>query len=267
VTQASGAASTAHKVASSRKLETLARVGFVVSGLLHLLIGWLALQLAFGTGAGQEADQSGALAQVASQPFGEVVLWVGVAGFAALALWQLTESAWGHGSTSDTVKAAAKGVVYLALAWTTFTFARGGSTSSSQKSADVTATVMSWPGGRVLVGVIGLAILGVGVWHVVKGWKKKFLEDLAGGTAGSVGTAVVRLGQFGYVAKGVALGVVGILFLVAAWRADPSRASGLDGSLRTLRDQPFGPVLLCLVALGLVAYGLYSFARARFARM
>jgi hypothetical protein len=254
-------------VAASGKLETLARVGFVASGLLHLVIGWIALHLAFGGASGAPADQSGALAQLASQPFGEILLWILVVGFAALGLWQLTESAWGHGSTSDTAKAAAKGVVYLALAWTTFTYARGGSTSGNQKSTDVTATVMGWPGGRLLVGAIGLAILGLGVWHVVKGAKKRFLEDLAGGAVGGVGTAVVRLGQFGYIAKGVALGVVGILFLVAAWRADPSRASGLDGSLRTLREQPFGTVLLCLVALGLIAYGLYSFARARFARM
>lgn len=267
MTQASGAASTARRVAASGKLEALARVGFVASGLLHLLIGWIALHLAFGSGSGRSADQSGALAQLASQPFGEVLLWIGVAGFAALALWQLTESAWGRGSTADTVKAAAKGVIYLALAWTTFTYASGGSTSGSQKSTDITATVMGWPGGRLLVGLIGAVIVGFGVWHVVKGAKKKFLKDLSGGTVGHVGTAVVRLGQFGYVAKGVALGVVGILFLVAAWRADPARASGLDGSLRTLREQPFGTVLLCLVALGLIAYGLYSFARAKFARM
>jgi hypothetical protein len=102
---------------------------------------------------------------------------------------------------------------------------------------------------------------------VVKGVRKKFMSDLTGTGGGAVGPVVVRLGQAGYVAKGIALGVVGGLLVAAAVRADASQAGGLDEALRTIRDQPFGMGLLLVTGLGIAAFGLYSFARARFARL
>jgi hypothetical protein len=267
VSYVEGAAQAARGAAGSNRLQLLARIGYAVSGVLHLLIGWIALRMAFGGGGGQSADQSGALAQVASEPWGAPVLWVGVVGFAALGLLHLSETAWSVEATGDRVKAGAKGLVYLALAWTTFRFATGGSSSSSQQSADATATLLSLPGGVLLVSAVGLVVVGVGAYHVHKGWTKKFLTDLEGGTAGQLGSAVVRLGTFGYVAKGVALAVVGILFVVAAVQSDPSEATGLDGALSSLREQPFGAPVLAVIGLGLVAYGLYSFARARYGQL
>jgi hypothetical protein len=103
----------------------------------------------------------------------------------------------------------------------------------------------------------------VGVYHVVKGWTKRFLRDLED----HPGTWATRAGQIGYIAKGVALVLVGLLFVVAGLRKQPAEATGLDGALRTLRDQPFGTGLLVIVSLGLAAYGLYSFARARHAKV
>ena len=49
--------------------------------------------------------------------------------------------------------------------------------------------------------------------------------------------------------------------------ADPAKASGLDGALKTLGAAPFGKALLILAALGFAAYGLYSFARSRYCRL
>ncbi len=122
---------------------------------------------------------------------------------------------------------------------------------------------MAAPGGRLAVGAVGLAVLGVGGYHVVKGWPRRFLRDLSE----HPGTWAVWSGRLGYLAKGVSLAIVGALFLVAAWTASSSTASGLDGALRTLRDEPLGQWLLTVVALGIGAYGLYSFARARYARV
>jgi len=263
MTTVSGPATAGRQATASGALRRVARLGWAVSGLLHLLIGWLALQTAFGGGGGS-ADQSGALSQIASQPFGEVVLWAGVAGFASLGLLYLSQAVWSGRGAGERVKNAAKGAVYLALGWTTASFAIGSGSSSSQQSSDVTAKLMELPAGRLVVAAVGLVVIGVGGYHVVKGAKKKFLEDLVGGTTGGVGKAVVRLGQVGYMAKGAALAVVGALFLLAAWQADPSEATGLDGALQALRDQPFGVPLLVVVAVGLAAYGLYSFARARY---
>lgn len=267
MTTLGGAAGAARGAASSDKLTLVARVGYAVSGVVHLLIGWLALQSALG-GGGTSADQSGALSRIAAQPFGELLLWVGVAGFVALGLIHLSRGVWTSQRTAERVKDVAKGVVYLALAWTTYGFASGAGSSSSEQSADATRRLMEMPGGRLLVGVVGLVVLGVAGHHVIKGARKRFLEDLQGaGTAGRRGSAVVRLGMVGYIGKGVALAVVGLLFGVAAWQADPSEATGLDGALDALRQQPFGAGLLVVVAAGLIAYGLYSFVRARYGRI
>jgi hypothetical protein len=248
-------------------LEGAARVGYAVSGLLHLLIGWIALQVAFG-GSAKNADQSGALASLAQNGLGRLLLWVAVAGFLGLALWQLADAIVGRpGSDKDVwlgrAKAAGKAVVYLTLASSSFSFARGKTTSSKNQSIDFTAKLLQEPGGRVLVVVLGLVVVAVGGYHIHKGWAKKFLQDLED----RPGTWATRAGRIGYIAKGAALVIVGVLFAAAGLHQQPKEATGLDGALRSLRDQPFGPVLLSILALGFAAYGLYSFARAKHAKV
>jgi hypothetical protein len=244
-------------------LENAARLGYAVNGLVHLLIAWLALQVAWG-GSGDSADQSGAMQTLAGNDIGKVLLWIAVVGFLGLGLWQVTEVIVGRGTTSDRVKAAVKAVVYLFLAFSFFTYARGGSSSSSsQQSVDFTASLMGQPFGRILVGAVGVAVLGVGIYHIFKGARKKFLQDLRE----HPGRWVVRAGQFGYIARGVAFGLVGVLFVLAAARTQPAEATGLDGALRTLRDAPYGQLLLTIVALGFISFAVYLFARAKYARV
>ncbi|MGY1718995.1 DUF1206 domain-containing protein [Blastococcus sp. SYSU DS0552] len=273
---AGSAADAAGRAADNDGLEHLARVGLIAYGLVHVLIAWLALQLAWGR-TGQQADQSGALANLAEQPLGEPLLWVLGIGLVALALWQAAEILrWRHGLTGSgdwrrnawerTGKAAAKAVVYLALAVLAIRFATGGgqgSSSGSQQQA--TAGVLGWPAGRWLVVAAGLAVVGVGSYLVHKGVTKRFLReiDLAGCSA-SARRLVTRLGQVGFPAKGVALGLVGGLLVWAAVTFDPAKASGLDGALHTLLTAPAGPVLLTLVAVGIAAFGAYCFVRARY---
>ncbi|MET0789731.1 MAG: DUF1206 domain-containing protein [Cellulomonas sp.] len=267
--------STSSTASAERSWELAARAGYAVSGVLHVLIGVLALRVAFGSGA-QQADQSGALATIASTPFGGVVLWFSVLAFLALGAWQVAKAIHGGSPTSsgssesgagDRAKAVGRAAVYLALALAALSFARGGGSSSSQQTADLTARLMGAPGGRLLVAAVGLAVVVVGGYHVYKGWTKKFLQDLHRLPSGVAGPTVRRLGVAGYVLKGVALGIVGVLFVTAAAQADPSKATGLDGALHTLRDQPAGVALLVIVALGFVAYGVYSFVRARYGRI
>jgi hypothetical protein len=230
---------------------------------VHLLIAWLALQVAWGGGGGS-ADQSGAMQTLAGNDIGRVLLWVAVLGFLGLGLWQVTEVIVGRGETSDRLKAAAKAVVYLFLTFSFFSYARSGTGSSSKdQSVDFTSALMDKPLGRILVGAVGVAVLGVGLYHVYKGYKKKFLEDLRE----HPGRWVVRAGQFGYIARGVAFSLVGVLFLLAALRTQPGEATGLDGALRTLRDAPFGQFLLTIVALGFASFAVYLFARSKYARV
>ena len=270
----SGTASSADRAGNSDALENLARVGLIAYGIVHLLIAWLALQLAWGGGGGS-ADQSGALATLAEQPFGKPPLWVLALGLVALALWQLGEvlrHRAGLQSTGDArkkavtkiVKSVAKTVMFLALAVLAFRYATGGGQSSSGQQQTVSG-VFAWPGGRFLVGIAALVIIGVGGYLVHKGLTKRFLKeiDTAQATAAQQRT-IERLGQVGYPAKGVAIGLVGALLGWAAITFDPAKATGLDGALRTVLDAPFGKWLLSLVALGIAAYGVFCFFRARY---
>src|SRR5215217_1430762 len=234
-------------------LETAARIGYAVNGVLHILIGAIALRLAFGSKEAS-ADQSGALGSLADNTFGMITLWVAVIAWLGLAIWQVTEAISGVFETSDRVKAAVKAVVYLVLSWTAFRFATGGESSSKSQSTDFTASLMKQPAGQWLVAAVGLVVIGVGVYHVVKGWKKKFLLDLETHPS----EWIVKAGRVGYIAKGIALAIVGGLFVLAAVRHKPSEASGLDGALRNLLGAPGGPVLLGLVAIGFIAFGVYS---------
>jgi hypothetical protein len=271
----SGTVSAARQAGNSDALENLARVGLIAYGVVHLLVAWLALQLAWGGGGGS-ADQSGAMATLAEQPFGTALLWVLAIGLLALAVWQLAEllrqvpGLRGSGkakkkAVTGSVKSVSKTIVYIALAVTAIRYATGGGQSSSSQQQETVAGVFGWPAGRFLVGVAALVLIGVGVYHVRKGVTKHFLKeiDTAQATAGQR-RAIERLGQVGYPAKGVALALVGALLGWAAITFDPDKASGLDGAMRTLLDAPFGRVLLTLVALGIAAFGVFSFFRARY---
>ncbi len=250
----------AEAVGDSPVLRWGARLGYAASGLLHLVMGWIAFEVAWGS-TSQEADQTGALQNLAGTGMGSLLLWVVAIAFALLALWQLTEAI-ARRKIGDRLKAAGKFGLYAFLAWTAVTVVEGRSTGSDDTSG-MTASIMAESYGRALVAVVGLGVVGMGGYHVVKSWRKTFLRDLRE----HPGTWLVRAARVGYVAKGIALGVVGGLFVAAAATTDPEKAEGLDGALRSLREVPMGQVLLTLIALGLAAYGVYSFGRARYARV
>lgn len=247
-------------------LEWLARAGFVMSGVLHLLIGWIAVRIATGSGGG-EASNSGALAEIASAPGGQVMLWAGAVAFVALGLWQVIEVFLGSEEASDRVTAGAKAVVYLALGLTTARFASGGGSSDSDTASGTTAGLLGSGAGKVVLVVAGLGLLGVGGYHVYKGVTAKFVEDLERTGGGQVGRVLVLAGRVGYSAKGIALAILGGLVIAAVLTADPDKAGGLDAALRTVGEQPFGQVLLILTGVGIGLYGLYSIGRARYGRM
>src|SRR5688500_11053084 len=266
----------ARQAGDSDALENLARVGLIAYGVVHLLVAWLALQLAWGGGSGESADQSGAMSTLSESPVGKPLLWVVAIGLIALAVWQAAEvlrwrqgwSATGKTRTKaikKSGKAIVKAVIYISLAVLAIRFATGGGQSSSQQQQQQTAGVFAWPAGRWLVGAAGLVLIGVGAYHVYKGVTKRFLKEIDT-TDASPGALklVTRLGQAGFPGKGVALAVVGGLLAYAAITFDPSQAQGLDGALRTILQLPFGWILLTLVALGIAAFGAFCFVRARY---
>jgi hypothetical protein len=270
------AADSVERAATSDALEHLARVGLIAYGLVHVLIGWLALQIAWFGGGGESADQSGALSTLADTPVGGPLLWVLGIGLFALAVWQAAEVfRWSGGLRSSgrqrrtaigrVGKAVAKAILYFALGVLTLQVANGNQTSGEESTDQAAEGVIGLPGGRFIVGAAGLVVVGVAVYHVYKGWTKKFLESVDTTSASpSARRWIERVGRVGYAAKGVALLVVGGLLVWAAITYDPDKAAGLDGALRTVRDAPFGGILLTLIALGLMAFGVFCFARARY---
>jgi hypothetical protein len=266
----------AQEAGNSDTLENLARVGLLAYGVVHLLLAWLAVQLAWFGGGGKSADQSGAMATVAESPVGKPLLWVIAVGLVALAAWQAAEVLRWRGQWSASGKARAKAlqksgkalvktVVYVALAVLAIRYATGGGQSSSQKQQETAAGVFGWPAGRWLVGAAGLVLIGVGVYHVYKGVTKRFLKEIdTSDASASARKLVTRLGQVGFPGKGVALAGVGALLVWAAITFDPSKARGLDGAMHAILDLPFGRILLTLVAVGIAAFGAYLFVRARY---
>lgn len=259
----------ARTAGNSRTLNVLARTGFAASGLVHLLLGILAIRVAFN---GQDrTDQSGALAELAKLPGGIILLWIVVVGLFALGLWLLVQAGLGIGSASKkrwirSVVAIAKAAAYVALAVTALTFARGQSTDSRDSTQQASSNILAMPGGQLLLAGVGIIAVGVGGYFIFKGATRRFEEDLTM-PAGSAGRVVRVLGITGYIAKGIAIVVVGILFVVAALTVDPNSATGLDGALKSLAALPFGVIILTAVGLGLIAYGVYTFVRARYARL
>lgn len=244
------------------------RVGLAAYGIVHLLIAWLAAQLAFGDSAGS-ASGSGALSELAQQPFGQVLLWIVGLGFYALVVWQLVEALLGHRAEDGAKRifsragSAGRAVVYAVLGTSALKIAIG-SGGSSEGTDTLTSRVMSLPLGQLLVGAVGLVILGIAGGLVYKGFTEKFREDLeARGNVGHRGRLYVGLGKAGYISKGLALAVVGGLFIYAAWTHDPQKSGGLDQALKTVLEQPFGTPLLLVIAAGLACFGLFCFAWAR----
>jgi hypothetical protein len=265
----------ARSAQNSGALQALARLGYAVNGLLHILIAGIAIAVALGDSGGSSssdrADQSGALGQLSASPGGVFVLWPVVVGLAALGLWLLLSAFLLTGTApqqkwSRRASEIGKAMVYFLLAATAYTFASGGSTSSSASASDTSAQLLAAPGGVVLLVIIGLGVLAIAAYFVRKGVMKKFTADISL-PSGAGGRAIVALGVVGYITKGVALGVVGVLIIIAAVTLDPSKSSGLDGALKALVALPYGSVILGTISVGLISYGGYCFVRAWRARL
>jgi hypothetical protein len=259
------------KATDNGAFQYAARAGFAVSGVLHLLLGYIVLRLALGTGG--NADQSGALATLADQTGGQVMLWIAAVGLFALGLWRLAEAVLGskpseRSGNDDSpawkrAKSVGLAVANIAIAFSAMRFAMGSGQSSGRQNSGISAQLMQSGWGKAVLVAVGLGVLGVGGYHVYKGVSRKFYKDLRV----SGGTGITAVGVAGYVAKGLVLAGAGILVIVATLQADPAKASGLDAAVKTLGEAPYGKFLLILAALGIAAFGLYSFVRSRYGRL
>ena len=258
--------------------ETLGRVGLVGKGVLYVILGVLAIQIATGDQQ-TDASQTGAVQWLATQPFGKFLLVALTVALFAMAVWRGLDAWVGdpvEGSeTSDRVKYGAEAVIYgglavLSLVTTVSNWSGSGSSGGSgsgsgggQSQQQATATVLEWPAGQWLVAAAGIAVIALAIYmakkHVVD---TEFTErlDLEGRHW------LEPLGRVGYAARAVIYVVVGWFLLQAGLTYDPDQAKGLSGSLRELAGDGWGQALLWFVAVGLLVYGVYAVAEAKFRR-
>ena len=248
----------------------LARAGLLAKGASYGLVGVLALMVALGSG-GKTTSREGALATLAQESVGKIVLALLALGFAGYAVWRVVESV--VGMPDDRIKDWAKragylgrGAVYAALTFSTMKLLMGARSETQNREArETTASVLAWPAGRWLVAAAGVAIIGAGLWSLYRGATKKFEDEWQSGSMSrSERRWGERVGIAGHVARGVVFGLIGAFLVKAALEYEPQEAVGLDGALRRIADADYGKYLLGLAALGLVCYALYCIVDARY---
>lgn len=252
----------------------LARAGFLARGVMYIVIGWIALLIVFRK-TNQQADRTGVLHELSGTPFGAIALWLLVVGFFGMALWRLSEALYGGAGAdgrkaSSRILALAKAALYAVIAYGVLEYALGvGSPQgTNQQSVDLTATLMRHAGGKAVVVVAGLALVGGGLYLGYQAWRKRFLRTLnLSRTRQRTRRIVEWLGRAGGIARGIVFITAGVFLVVAAAQSQPQQAKGIDSSLRALAATPLGPWLLVLVAVGLVMFGLFSWCEARWRRV
>ncbi|MER6157026.1 DUF1206 domain-containing protein [Streptomyces sp. NPDC001868] len=262
--------------ARSSVTEGAARAGLTARGVIYLLVGALALQIAFG-GSSEQADRQGALEEIAEKPLGSVMLWALGVGLVGMALWRLSEAVFGAagpdgGKATKRLASAARFVFYGFVAYSVLAFAAGessgGGGSSDEQSRDVTARALELPGGQWLVGAAGVGVIAAGVWIGVRALMRSYHKHLRlGEMSRRTRRAVDVTGVAGGFARGLVFATAGVFAVRAAIAYEPDRAKGLDDTLRSFAESPVGPALLACVAVGLVLFGLFSFAMARWRKV
>ncbi len=264
------AAGAADRAKDSKPVSWAAHAGYLGYGLLHVLIAWLAVQIAFGR-SGTEGDQSGAFAVLSRSAAGKVLLTAVAVGLVAMTVWQALAAAVGHRLRHgrrrllERIASGARAVVYAVLAWSAVRMVAGSGKSAAANQQHATAGALASPGGRILVIVVGVVVVALGIGFAVFGVSGRFLDNLNTDTMSARMRRAARwTGGLGYTIKGGAYAVVGVLLVTAAVRFDPNKSRGLDAALRTLAGKPFGWLLLLLIALGFLAFGGFCVVQARY---
>lgn len=267
----------ARRAADSTAVSAAARAGFVARGVIYVLIGVLSLRIAFSDGVGKQADRGGAIAEIAEKPFGTVLLWLLGTALAGMALWRLSEAAFGQAGpdgkkASKRAMAAGRFVFYGFVSYSVLSYAAGdkgsGSGSSDKNSQDVTAKALDWPGGEWIVAAAGIAMVAAGGWIAVRAIMHKFHEHLKMFEMSKKARKAINfLGMFGGASRGIVFAVAGVFAVAAAVQHEPGKAKGMDDTLRSFTETPAGPWLLALIALGLAAFGAFSWANARWRKV
>jgi hypothetical protein len=260
----------AREAAASPLMETLMRLGYIVRGLVYGMIGVLAVQVAMNRG-GTLTDTQGAIVALGNTPLGTALLYAILVGLIGYGLWGLIRAIFdplhkGHDmkGIAERIGFAVSGISYGLLAVATYGLITGAADAAhngaqTSQAQQTTASIMSKSWGPIAVGAVGILVIGIGLLQVIQGLGPNFKQQFqVYALSGEQQKWINRLGRFGTAARGVVFAMIGVFLFLAAYRHDPSQAQGIDGVLATLLQQPSGPWLLGIVALGLIAFGIYS---------
>ncbi|WP_026927876.1 DUF1206 domain-containing protein [Granulicoccus phenolivorans] len=257
-----GVSEVAEEAGDSKVVTWGARAGYVASGLIHLLIAWIAVSLALGLGTGQDADQAGAFAALVGNPVGLVLMLLMVAGLALLAVLHLTKAIRADG-LKDRLSHLGNAAGAVALIVPAVGVLVNRDSRSAEQTQQTTSTILSVPFGFVLILIAGAVLAGIGVQHIWTGLTRRFTKQLVQ----HPGRAAIAIGTIGYLARGIALLVAGFLIGNAAITGRSEDARGMDGAFRAILAAPWGQVLVLVLAAGFACYAVYCFIRARYARV
>ena len=263
----------AKDAAYSPTMERLARLGYGIKGLIYITIGLLAIQGALGN-AKTPADQLGAIRTFSQLPFAQVLLWVVLIGLISYSLWGIVRAVMDpfHKGTDTEGLLSRGGYLVSAATYATFVLPTYrlimGDGSSGSNQTQLVAKIMSMPFGRLIVGVVGVAAIGAGLYQCYLGIESKFEKQFKTyALKPEQYRLAIQIGRFGTVARGIVFAIVGFFFFLAAYTASPGRAQGIDGALDYLAKQPYGLWLMGIVAVGLIAFGIYSLMTAAWFRL
>ena len=264
----------AKQAAAHPWVEGLARFGIAAKGIVYAIVGILAAQAAFGTG-GKTTDTQGALATIVTQPFGQLLLALIAIGLIGYVLWRFVQAFLDPERKGTDAKGIFQrggyfisGLIYGGLAFSAIKILFGSANKNSNSTQDWTARLLAQPFGQWLLATVGVFIIGMGFSEIYKAFTAKFRQKLKWQEMNETEkTWATRTGKLGYAARGIVFIVIGFFLIQAARQSDPSQARGLDGALAALAQQPYGPWILGIVAIGLVAYGIHKIVEARYRRI
>jgi hypothetical protein len=263
------------RAAANPALELLERLGYVVRGALYAVMGLLALEIVLSVAGGKATDLTGSLVVLVSNPFGKLVLIIVAIGLAAYSLWGFTRAIYDplHRGSDASGYMARLGFVssalsYAAIAFFAIQLLAGSGATTNDGTKNTISSVLTHPAGGALTILIGLVVIGVALGQFLEAYRATFARDLKGAEMSPrTRDVVVKLGRFGMFARGVIFLIIGWFVVQAGIHHDPAQTQGFSGAFVFLLAQPFGRILLGIVALGFVALGLHSFACARWVRL